>query len=230
MSTLANWFIAKLNWAKENPLFWWNIALILGTVAVSVIYPAPVIESVPSDFRLKFWGLLLQLIGVFTVWHDLAHSGQTFGKSGFFPRTWTWLKAGVLGRKVVINLESGVIAITGGKVRITQRRNTPPDSPIEQRVEALEYNLQKIDQELESVLQEIDQRTGELKAQIKGESQKLKASHSALEESLTNAIVGNYAVLAFGALWLVIGMVLSTLAPEIAKIVAGQWDVVWKVV
>ena len=45
---------------------------------------------------------------------------------------------------------------------------------------------------------------------------------------LEEAAAGNFAVLAFGAVWLAIGVIVATLSPEIAKIVAGQWTEVMK--
>ncbi len=228
MIALANRLKTKWYWAKSNPLFWYNIALVIGTLAVIKTYPAPIIESVPSDFRIKTWGMLLQLLGVFTVWHDLASAGQTFGKAGIFSRNWTWIKAGFGRPHLIACAGSSQCNISGGKARATQRRNPPPDATIEERVEALEYNRMKMDEDISSVFKEVDQTETNLKAKIAEESQNRKASINVLDERLKEAIVGNYSVLAFGVVWLIVGMTISTFAPEIARIIAGQWSLVLK--
>lgn len=46
---------------------------------------------------------------------------------------------------------------------------------------------------------------------------------------MEDAATGNFATLAFGAAWLAIGVVLATWAPEIVKVVRGQWWEIWRV-
>ena len=81
-----NWIKRKWSWAKQNPLFWCNFAFTAAIVAVVWAWPAP--EA--SDFRVKLLGMVLQLMGILTVWHDLTAAARHFGKGGplsFFVNT-----------------------------------------------------------------------------------------------------------------------------------------------
>lgn len=217
---------AKWAWAKEKPLFWANLGLITLTYLCLCIYPGPVTEAGPSDFRIRTWGMALQLLGAAIVWLDLTDSARKFGKGGFLKSTWDWIKAGIFGRAISISGSgSGGIAI-GGTGRIKQRRNLGPNASLDSRLEALEFNLSRIDTELTSAFQAIEDSAAKLKDQIKEESRKRDEAHKELQKSLREAIVGNYTKLAFGAAWVVVGIIISAWAPEITKIVAGQSAVV----
>ena len=70
-----NWVGRKWQWAMRNQLFWWNIVLILATIVFVFILRSPG----ESDFRVKTLGMVLQLIGVGTVWFDLTSTARAFG-------------------------------------------------------------------------------------------------------------------------------------------------------
>uniref|UniRef100_Q47HX4 Transmembrane protein n=1 Tax=Dechloromonas aromatica (strain RCB) TaxID=159087 RepID=Q47HX4_DECAR len=213
--------------AKENPLLWYSLLLAAGTVTAIWYWPAPVTDSNPSDFRIRLWGMVLQLIGAYTVWHDLTESARKFGKTSLLANTIEWAKRLIFGHGHALG---GVCATTdnvcfGG--RATSRRPQPPDgSPLESRIETLEYNLSKVDEELSQALRQITDTKTKLKEQIKEESKKREEAHKEIQKDLHEAIVGNYATLVFGAFWVAIGILVSALAPEIAKAVAGQWALI----
>lgn len=222
----SNFIKAKWAWASEKPLFWANLVLAGLTALWIFVYPGPNTEAGPSDFRIRTWGMFLQLLGAVTVWLDLTDSARKFGKGGFLKSTWKWLKAGIFGRTITLHVAGSQHTITGGKARIKQRRTIDPRSPIDSRMEALEYNLNKIDEDLTGAYKEIADSASELKEQIKSETANRQEAHKGLQKDLQEAIVGNYTKLAFGAAWVVVGIVISAWAPELAKMVAGQWSAV----
>lgn len=224
---LAGFIRGRWSWAKQKPLFWGNLALLAITLQIIFAYPGPITDTGPSDIRLRIWGMFLQLLGAYTVWHDLTRSARAFGKGGFLKSTWEWLKKCLGARHIVSACATGSIGIIGGRARVTQRRSPPADVPIDARLEALEFNLARIDDDLSAALREIDENTSKYSTKLSEERQAREAAVRALESRLQDAIVGNFTVLAFGALWVVVGIVISTLAPEIVKVVAGQWTQVW---
>lgn len=88
----------KLSWAKQKPLFWRNIVFAATLVVVIWLWPAPN----ASDIRVRLLGMVLQLVGILTAWHDLTAAARHFGKGGplsFFVNTWKWMKIGIFGPK-----------------------------------------------------------------------------------------------------------------------------------
>lgn len=216
----------KWSWAKQNPLFWGNLLILAASLAVIWLWPAPD----ASDFRVRLLGMVLQLVGILTVWHDLTAAARHFGKGGplsFFVSTWEWLKAGIFGPPTISlggSASVGLDVITG---RGGARQPVKPDAALAVRVAALEANLAQIDADLDRALKEIDERTSELKTEISAEAAAREHSINDVKRSLENTATGNYAPLAFGAFWLAVGVVVATLAPEIALAAAGRWGELW---
>lgn len=217
---MVSWLARKANWAAENRLFWWNLALVFACVAVIFVWPSPN----AGDFRLKTLGMVLQLIGIATVWFDLTATARDFGKGGIFKRTWKWLRRG-FGPQDVIGSATGISAATmTGKMRPKLRNTIDPTAPLPDRVAGLEAFVGQVDADLDSAYREIDTRAAELNVKLDEERSAREGSISEVKRSLERATAGNYSTLLFGAVWLFVGVVLSTWAPEIAKQIAGQLD------
>lgn len=221
-----NWIKRKWSWANQNPLFWCNLVFIAAIVAVIWVWPAP--EA--SDFRVRLLGMVLQLVGILTVWLDLTAAARHFGKGGplsFFVSTWEWLKAGIFGSATIAVGASTTISadVLGGRAK--GRQPIDPSAPVLERVTALEALAAQIDADLDSAFRVIDERTSELKSKISTEAAARERSINEVKRSLESTATGNYAPLAFGAFWLFVGVVLATLAPEIALAAAGRWGDLW---
>ena len=224
LSIIRDW----LRIAKENPLFWYNILLIQGTVLIAIVFPGPVIDHTPSDFRIRAWGMALQLVGALTVWRDLTESAGSLGRPSFRHNTMAWMKRLAFGRPVVIGSACLPIVINVVGRGTTGRRDTPPSgAPIEERVAVLEYNLGQLEGDVDRESQRITTLDIGLQERIQEETSAREIGDSQLKMTLHDTVIGNYASLVFGAVWVVFGIVISALAPEIAKIVAGQWPQVW---
>ncbi len=135
-----SWIKRKWSWAKQKPLFWWNIVFAATLVAVIWLWPAP---NAP-DLRVRLLGMALQLVGIVTVWLDLTDAARHFGKGGplsFFVNSWEWLKIGIFGQKriaVSSCAEAGYDIFAGrGKLR----QPIDPSAPVLERVTTLEVSL-----------------------------------------------------------------------------------------
>lgn len=219
----VNWIKRKWQWAMRNKLFWWNIVLIAAAVAFIFIWRAPG----ESDFRIKTLGMILQLIGVGTVWFDLTNAARTFGKTGMIQRTKEWLKAGFTGDAAVLFSVASAQANATCSARATVRWPIDPNAVNSARIEALEKNLAKIDEDINALFQELDRHAAVARERVSNEENMRAQAVAEVRRELIEASVGNFPILVFGAVWLAVGVVLSTWAPEIAKITAGKWGGVW---
>lgn len=216
----------KWVWAKKKPLFWANLCLVLFTVLVLWFIPGPTLATGPSDLRLRSWGMVLQMIGVITVWIDLTSAARKFGEGGFFRSIVPWLRECFARPKTVTATVSGRLSISGSACGTT-RRGINPMAPLQDRITALEDYVQQVDGDLGSLHKEFDKRIGALNTQVKAESASRESAVRVIHASLKEAATENVAILAFGVVWLAIGSVLTTFSPEIVRVVAGQWSEVW---
>ncbi len=220
------WLTYKWNWANRNRLFWANIALVFVVLGV-LFYPLPSVDGRPVDLRFRLLGLLLQLIGVGTVWRDLARTAAHFDRGGFLSRTFAWLKefgkppGGVIGGGGTL---PGDMARGRGRVR-TQ---LVPDASVPERLAAIEKYVSQVDASLDTAHVQIDELRDKLDAQIEAEKQERERAVGSLHRDLREAVTGNYALLVFGLAWLVTGIFLATFAQEIAVLLwLGRWSTIW---
>jgi hypothetical protein len=228
MNRLGNFIRRKWTWACQNKLFWANIVLAFGSWVVVFTWPAPIIAGTPSDFRLRAWGMFLQFLGAYTVWHDLTGTAREFKVDGIVQRSWYWIKAG-LGFPTIVSVSAdltGSYAILAG--RASARPTIDKNAPFDQRIAALESYVEHIDNDVAGAFTEISQQKRDLSAKIDAKAGALQTALRETESRFKNALVGNYSILLFGAAWLFIGIFLSSVAPEIAKLVAGQYQAVWQ--
>jgi hypothetical protein len=122
------------------------------------------------------------------------------------------------------------VALAGAKcrARASVRNKIDPTLPISDRVAAPEANFKHVDEAIGQAFAEIDTCTADLESKIQSESDERKRSDQAMEVRSNEAFTGNMSALLFGAFWIFIGIIISSWAPEIAKIVAGQWSSVYK--
>jgi hypothetical protein len=212
------WVRRKWKWAKQNPLFWANIFLALLCYVVVFEWPAPG----QSDFRVRILGLVLQIVGVVTVWHNLTKNARQFGKGDLTRRTWIWLKAGFIGRRAVIGAVTAEAAAAAMSARAKVRRPINSDAPLPDRVANLEQNFAQLDDDLDSAYREIDRQAAQLRTEVKTEIAERKQADNALKCEIAEVAAGNYTILLFGVVWLCVGLLLASLAPEIVKTFSGH--------
>jgi hypothetical protein len=210
-----------------NKLFWASFVLSLGTLALVWAWPGPIVGGTPSDFRIRAWGMLLQLLGAYTVWRDLTGSALEFGKEGILRRNWTWFKA--ILRTPPTTLVSADLTgnWTISSCRVQVRPTIDKNAPVDARIEVLENYVDRLDKDVAAAFTEMGQNRRELSNEVTKEAQILHAAIQTTERRLQHALIGSYSNLAFGAFWLFVGIVLSSIAPEIAKLFAHQYGTMW---
>ena len=207
----------------QNQLFWWNIVFLTASIVFIFIWRSPG----ESDFRIKTLGMFLQLIGIATVWFDLTSTARTFGKTGMIQRTKEWLKTGFIGDATVYLTGVTAQANATCSARATVRWPIDPNVVESARIEAVEKNLVKIDEDIQSLFRELDQHAAAARERSLNEENMRAQAVAEVRRELIEASVGNFPILLFGAVWLAVGVVMSTWAPEIAKIASGNCAGVW---
>jgi hypothetical protein len=217
----------KYVWAKQKPLFWFNILLALITAVMLLRTQLPVVSGVPSDLRLRLWGMALQLIGAYTVWVDLSSTARNFGKGDVISSTLKWLKVGILGRPTVLEASGAAQGNSSSSGRITQRCIIDSSASIEERLAVLEKNFQFIEHDIHGAFKEISAQGVEVRARLDEQkshfTREIKSTHLKISEGFT----GNYGTLLFGVSWLCVGIFFASVAPELAKAMNGQWNTIW---
>ena len=95
--------------------------------------------------------------------------------------------------------------------------NAGPNATPEARIEVLEKNIRRINERIDQTQREMDTEFRNAGAALKREEQARATEDQAIRHKLETSETGGIHVTAMGALWLLVGVTLSTASPEIAK-------------
>lgn len=188
-----------------------------GLLAFVVIVDALIVSfCFPFEMTIRYTGGVLQLLGIFTVMWGIDETRAMFNHPSFSAKASLWLK-NIFKRPKNVFLVSSVSSDTSvGDVELYQTNKPEPNASAEQRLESLEKNIELIHERISNTKNNIDTKFGKGAAALKGEIARIEAEIKSLSEKLENTEVGGLHISAMGALWLFVGVVLSTAAKEIS--------------
>jgi len=170
----------------------------------------------PTDFWFRGLSTFLQIVGVATVWWDLTDTARRFGHPGIVKSTLAWIRSLFQDPPPITCEINGILSMKGlalGRVK----SGLPPDPTLEQRLVALERNLESLENEVSTAFVEQDRLKNEMEVRIVEETSSIRASVDALKRDVEALAVGGHALLAFGAFWLAIGVAIAGFVPELTK-------------
>ncbi|XYJ11394.1 hypothetical protein ACSUZJ_05245 [Telluria sp. B2] len=196
---------------------WGYLALTLITVGIVFFYQPPLTNGPEYDSHVRLWALTLQLLGTATVWWDLTHTAKEHGAGPSLRKAWDSIKSAFGFRPPVsahvLIVEGCEMTISGGRISIWQQSQT-----VEARLAYLEQFVRSLDKELGNIHGAIAEQGRKQTADLKQLGKDLRRENQQLGAKLTDALVGNFATLHFGVIWLVIGMILASAPVEITNL------------
>jgi hypothetical protein len=210
---IVAWMKSMVRWLLEPAPIW--IAVL---VIVVVVLVCTCLASTPA-VGLRYAGLALELAGVATVAIGLRDKWYTFEKPSLKNLVVAWLKrVPRFSPKTTVHVGSGNITLGGLSAQAYGWHGTGPDSPLEQRVDALERNVEAIQGLIVQVRQEIRQEADKLNTKISQEERARLDADRALHVRLEKFGAGGLHLEAIGLFWLVTGLVLGSLPVELARL------------
>lgn len=211
---------AVCGWFRDAWYGW--LSLIIIVVALSISLRPHV-----TEFSIRFTGLVLQVLGITTVIWGIHKTRVLFGHPSFTDKIKAYLSMFPLlrhDRVATASVSLSLDAILKGRGYTTCGPGTNPT--IEARLNAIEKNVTLIHDRINQTQKEMDAEFQKTANTIKREMQLRQTEDSAIREKLEATGTGGVHISAVGASLLFVGVILSTLAMEIAEIVNGY---LWKV-
>jgi hypothetical protein len=181
-------------------------------VALSIVFRKGV-----SEPEIRLTGLGLQVLGIGTVVWGLRQTRILFGRPSLVALSRAWFhRFPVYGGRVVtanasITAPGATLHARGYASRVAR-----PDATIEARLEVLEQNVRSLNERIDQTQSEID-RQSRAQAEVVAQERRARAKEDqALGARLEATETGGLHISAMGALWLSLGVTLSTAAPELA--------------
>lgn len=213
MSThqLKLWIKSVWHWLAEGKLVFWCLLVIAAAIILGFVIWSSEVSIRSSGYVLQFIGMLFAIRGLLGI---RAHFGQPLLRILFL----NWLKRfPKWKRNVVIDVGAGHFRVAGLKASMEVWSPDDPNLPIEERVEKIINNLERIRIEQGAHAKLIDglkDSHEEHKKKITEQTRKIEENiRTELESSHTSDLITSLV----GLVWLTIGITMSTMSQELYK-------------
>ena len=210
MRKFLAWLKAILHWLVEWRLFY------LGFLVVAA--PATFIVFVSAgEAAIRYTGMVLQLLGIGTVAWGIHTTRIEFGHPSVFA---AWRKrlnrfppfgGRVVTGSIQITLPAGTVSARGYSSVVAGANAT-----IDERVQALEENLKLVNDRVSQTQNEMDQEFRRQCDALKQEQQVRSDEDQHIHAKMESIETGGLHISAMGALWLFIGVIMSSIPSELA--------------
>ncbi len=187
-----------------------------GVVAIAIA----VIGWFPSERVVRLSGLVLQVLGIATVLWGISETRALFGHPSVASKFKAWVGRHPFRRRDATAPIEGIsvsASITGGRMYSVYSPKEGDSS--EQRIEVLEKNVLAIHERIDHTESDIDRSKQQTEASVLQERRARQAEDQAIRRTLEATGTGGVHISAIGALWLFVGVTLSTAAPEISVLI-----------
>ena len=211
------WFRSLIRWAFVEPSpLWFGILGTFGVSGLSWLLPGS------AEFRMRFAGYAVTLVGVGLVAKSIYETHQLFGKPALTFRVSQWLqRIPRLPRATIIGASASGSVSFGGAANATLRYNAPEGASLEDRIAAMERNVASIDKETSDTRVRLDRELGELREQHREATSLQRRNHSDLASRLEKYSAEGLDYEIVGAVCVVFGQALSSFPSEFATQVSG---------
>jgi hypothetical protein len=204
---------------KDTPITSASLAVLLG-IAIALVVAAAVVHVVPAagqgERLLRTAGGLLQLLGVGYVAFGL------FRRADKYKLSVTWAKVKeelryIFGRRAVqLCAEGGAVASGGASLHAGWNLQGVGSQTLEERVEALERFRTEARKHLDEVRNGLEQERADRTSAVAAERTEREAADREMTMTVQAMEVGSIHLEWAGVFWIILGLILSTWAPELA--------------
>ena len=213
MKRALQYLARLLRWIAEPRVAWL-------TILVTMIALFLALRTGATEKQIRITGALLQLFGVVTVAIGVKQTRKLFDRPGILAQTQAWLKRAPRwkGRTIALTGTGSLSLSGGGTARLDVWSQLDPKAPLDLQVAALTRNTLQLKNSLNELRGKVDSHHREQSEALHIEQANRSKEDSALRDRLESAQTGGLHLTAAGVIWLLFGVLLGTLSPEIAAL------------
>ena len=199
-----------VRWLAEGKYVW----LAGGISAVAL---ALALRPGSSEPLIRWTGLVLELLGIGTVVWGIADTRAFFGHTPVLTAAIAWIGRFPLTKKSIVLAATGIASATAvGNVRAQVTYGAGSNPTVEARLDALDKSITAIHDRITRAEREMDEQFSKTKKNLATEILSRNVEDERTRKMLETTATGGVHISAIGAVWLFVGLVLSTAAPEVA--------------
>jgi len=196
----------------------WPTWLALGGIALS--FGVGRLVSPDLSAAVRYAGTVLQVLGLATVAFGLSKIRRLFGRPSLPLKIWGWFRqlasAFETPKPITLQASIEVSVVMSGDLSVV--RAAGPGASLEDRVSVLEENLSRLRDELAVKKQKFQEGIQTVKEQIERETQERRTENQQIARRTEELAVGGLHLETVGLLWLVFGVVVTSIPDEIAAV------------
>ena len=194
----------------------WRVWVCLLSLVV-ILWPLDFL-STNIENKIRFAGLIFQLMGISTVAIGIRNTRKLFGKPGYPELAKGFMQRfiNIFKRKsVTLSVEplTGIVTMSGGLVSAVVKNANPS---LEERISALEEKLEIAEKSISDTQNKLKEEVRRLEEAGRSEQTERQRSDRELQRKLEDFSVGGLHLESMGLFWLIFGIVLGTIPGEIA--------------
>ena len=204
------WLGRLIRWIAKPRLLWLCLS-------VPIACSLPLILFSASEPIVRMMGLFLQLLGILNVVYGIERTRNFFGRPSLFRSAAAWLaEFPSLRGGTPTRIEASSAGATLVSGRLSVRHRAGPNANLEDRVRVLESNVEGLENSRDEFQVQLDQANQRMDRELAEERQDRGLQIEALGAKLETSQTGDLGVSLVGAIWLMMGLLLSTASQEIA--------------
>lgn len=212
MKRLSAWLAALAHWLAEARLLWTGLFVVLLALLVCIRPGA-------REIDVRVTGLVLQWLGIGTVAVGIRETRRLFGRPGIGKLFVAWVSRFPRWRRqVVFGAGAGALGTATASARGYVWTTIDPTAPVETRLNALTRNVERLNERLIQVQNELESELRKHSEALRSEQNERAQNDQQLHLRLEAAETGGLYISAIGLVWLIVGVFLTTMSPEI-----GRW-------
>lgn len=213
MQRVWRWIVAVAHWIADAWRVWGALAVVVLVTLIGSQLPGTV------EDRVRYCGLTLELLGIFTVVSGLRDKRRIFKRPSLLAHLRSWLsRCPRWGTRAHTISATGIASASAfGAARDSVWRGTPSEASVEARLTALEANVNTLRTEQTETAKELHEETRNRTEAVDSERQARESAARDIRTQLETLGAGSLHLETAGLFWLVLGVMLATAPTEVAN-------------
>jgi len=179
-----------------------------------------------ADDLVRYWGLVLEILGIVTVGYGLWGRQRLFNRPGYFGDLLDWLgqcpRWGIKPVNAVV--EAGLLSLSASLKGLVWE-GVSPEASIETRLAALQVNFEILRTEQAEIAKKLQEETTKWMEALNSEHQMRELAIIDIRKQLEALGAGTLHIEWVGIFWLILGVVFTTIPTEIAGVLKWLWRI-----
>ncbi len=203
---------ALIGWLLESQRVWITGAAIVLILGVAWLLP------ICRETALRWAGMLIELSGIGTVVLGLMAKHRLFKLPSVLENALSWVQRRPKWKATptILEVKTAETIELSGTARVSVWRGTPDGASLEDRITALEQNLQTVRKKQSEIEKRLDEERREQQQALTIETRAREATDQDLRNILEDLGSGGLYLEAMGIAWVIVGVFLATISSDIA--------------